>query len=80
MLFSEDFANGFAGNNDFGSWTTSGADGAIWKYDTFGPTVAYSDLDEIMESATVANGFALFNSDSANTDFSVDPPVIVATP
>ena len=80
VLFSEDFANGFAGNNDFGSWTTSGADGAIWKYDTFGPTGAYSDLDEIIESATVANGFALFNSDSANTDFSVDPPVIVATP
>jgi len=80
VLFSEDFANGFAGNNDFGSWTTSGANGDIWKYDTYGPTGAYSDLTEVILSATAANGFALFNGDSANADFSVTPPVIVAAP
>jgi len=80
VLFTEDFANGFAGNNGFGSWTTSGANADIWKYDTFGPTGAYSDLDEVILSATAANGFALFNGDSANADFSVTPPVIVATP
>lgn len=76
-LFTEDFANGFLGNNSFGSWTTGGANGEIWSYTTYGPTGAYTDLDEIILSATAANGFAYFGADSANADWTSGTPVIL---
>jgi hypothetical protein len=78
IVFSEDFANGFAGNNSFGPWTTAGANGNIWAYTHTGPVGAYSDPTEIIASATVDNGFAIFESDSANTNWA--DTTIVASP
>lgn len=66
VIFSEDFANGFAGNNGFGAWTTSGPNGNIWKRSLTGPVGAYSVPTQIIASTSVANGFAAFYSDSAN--------------
>lgn len=66
VVFSEDFANGFAGNNGFGAWTTSGPNGNIWKRALTGPVGSYSVVSQRIASATVANGFAAFYSDSAN--------------
>ncbi len=66
VIFSEDFANGFAGNNGFGAWTTSGPNGNIWKRSLTGPVGAYSLPTQIIASTSVANGFAAFYSDSAN--------------
>jgi hypothetical protein len=78
ILFSEDFANGLAGNNGVGAWTTSGPNGDVWRHSLTGPVGAYTTPDEIIESPTVANGYMLFNSDSVNTNWS--DTTIVATP
>ena len=67
VYFSEDFANGLAGNNGVGPWTTSGPDGAIWLYDTDGPNGFYSATTQVITSTTAANGFMMFDSDAANT-------------
>lgn len=66
VIFSEDFANGFAGNNGFGPWTTGAPNGNIWKRTTTGPVGSYSVPTQIIASTSVANGFAAFYSDSAN--------------
>lgn len=66
VIFNEDFANGLDGNNGFGAWTTSGPNGNIWKRSLTGPVGSYSVPTQIIASATVANGFAAFFSDSAN--------------
>jgi hypothetical protein len=79
-VFSEDFANGLAGNNGVGPWTLEGPNGNIWKRATNGPNGAYTQTSQRIASTTVANGYMLFASDSANTDWSVNPPVIVANP
>jgi hypothetical protein len=78
VVFSEDFANGFAGNNGIGPWTTAGANGNIWAYTHTGPVGAYSNVSQIIASPTVANGFAIFESDSANTNWA--DTTIVASP
>lgn len=70
VVFNEDFANGLSGNNGFGAWTQSGPNGNIWRHSTAGPYGAWTDRDEIITSATADNGFMLFNSDSANTNWS----------
>ena len=80
VVFSEDFANGLAGNNGLGAWTIDGADSQWWVYSTTGPNGAYSNNTEIIASTSVDNGFMIFQADSGNADWSVDPPVIVATP
>jgi len=80
VVFSEDFANGLTGNNGIGEWTTSGANASIWRFTLYGPTGAYSNTGQRIASPTVANGFMIFAGDSANADFSVDPPVIVPSP
>ena len=67
VYFAEDFANGLAGNNGVGPWTTSGPDGAMWMYDTDGPNGFYSQTTQIITSTTAANGFMMFDSDAANT-------------
>jgi hypothetical protein len=80
-VFSEDFANGLAGNNGFGSWSTAGTNGDVWRYTHTGPVGMYSDPeDEIISSPSVNNGFVIFNNDSANTDFTQDPPVMIDPP
>lgn len=66
ILFSEDWANGFAGNNGIGAWTVSGPNGNIWKRTVTGPVGAYTVVGQIIASTSAANGFAAFLSDSAN--------------
>lgn len=62
VLYSYDF------NGSIGTWTTAGADAAIWKFDTDGPNGEYSDpATEIIESTTAANGFMIFDADFSNT-------------
>ncbi len=80
VLFSEDFANGMAGNNGFGAWSLSGADSQWWVYSHTGPNGAYSDNAEIINSETADNGFMIFQADSGNTDWNQDPPVISDSP
>ncbi|MCU0319483.1 MAG: T9SS type A sorting domain-containing protein [Flavobacteriales bacterium] len=80
VVFSEDFANGFDGNNGFGSWEATGPNAAMWRFTTTGPIGAFSAASQIINSPTVGNGFMILNGDSANTNFNVDPPVIVAAP
>lgn len=79
LLFSEDFANGLAGNNGMGQWTVSGQNGDIWKRSTAIPTGAYNGNTLALESPTASNGFMVFNSDSINSDYAVDPPVALTT-
>lgn len=66
IIFNENFANGLAGNNGFGPWTTSGPNGNIWKRSTTGPVGSYSVPTQIMAQPAPANGFMAFWSDSAN--------------
>ena len=80
VVFSEDFANGLAGNNGVGAWTIDGPDSQWWVYTTIGPNGAFSVPAEKIESETDANGWMIFQADSGNTDWSVDPPAIVGSP
>jgi len=66
VVFSENFANGLAGNNGFGAWTTSGPNGNIWARRTTGPVGAYTVATQIIAQPAPANGFMAFLSDSAN--------------
>lgn len=79
-VFSEDFANGLAGNNGVGAWTLEGPNGNIWKRATAGPNGAYTVTTQRIASTTVANGYMLFASDSANTNWAATPPAIVTNP
>lgn len=68
IVWSENFANGLAGNNGSGAWTTSGPHGNIWKRTTGNPVGAFSGNAAAarIQSTTVSNGYMIFNSDSAN--------------
>jgi hypothetical protein len=74
IVWSEDFANGLAGNNGVGPWTTSGPNGDIWKRKITGPLGAYTPVTERIQSTTVANGYMLFNADSANSSWVGNTP------
>lgn len=74
VVWSEDFSNGFAGNNPSGSWTTSGVNGNIWTINTNSPRGGYTTAAEKITSTTVLNGFAKFASDSANSSWSNGTP------
>ncbi|MBL8000902.1 MAG: T9SS type A sorting domain-containing protein [Flavobacteriales bacterium] len=78
-IFDEDFANGLAGNNGVGAWTTAGANGSIWRRDVDGPLGAYSQTSQRINSTTVANGFMIFDGDSANSNLGTNPPTPLAT-
>lgn len=80
VLFTEDFANGLAGNNSVGAWTVDGPNGDIWRFNDHTPTGAYTTGNQYIQSTTAANGAAIFASDSANSDWSGGTPVIVASP
>lgn len=80
VVFSEDFANGLAGNNDFGPWSTTGTNGNVWKRTTTGNNGTYSAPNHSpLASTTASNGWMIFDSDSANTNWSdtsmISPPV-----
>ncbi len=74
VVWSEDFANGLAGNNGIGVWTTEGANGDIWKRKVTGPLGAYTPITERIQSTSVANGYMLFNADSANSTWVGNTP------
>ena len=65
-MWSEDFSQGFAGNNPSGAWTVDGPNGDIWRINSNGPKGAYTPASERIQSTTYTNGFAKFASDSAN--------------
>ena len=83
ILFQEDFANGFAGNNTFGAWTSEDTGGGtIWQYvDANGngqfadgsasgvqpPAGEYSTNINSLASTTGANGWMIFDCDYYNT-------------
>lgn len=61
VLFSANFAN------SLGSWTTTGLDGALWQHDDDGPNGQFSiAANEIINSQSVNNGFAIFDADLSN--------------
>ncbi len=63
-FWSEDFNGGLTTAN--GTWITTG----IWKHSYSTTNGAYSGGTNPFTSTTSSNGFMLFDSDSANTDFS----------
>lgn len=69
IIFSEDFANGLAGNNELNAaWTANGDDDrALFEYDTDGPEGAFTSADQQVVSTTVANGVMMLNGDKVNT-------------
>ena len=79
VVWSEDFANGLDGNNGVGPWTLSGPNGAIWRRKTTGPLGAYTGVTQIIGSTTAANGFMMFNSDSANCTWVGNTPTALPT-
>lgn len=61
VLFSANFAN------SLGSWTTTGTNGALWQHDDDGPSGQFSvAANEIINSQSVNNGFAIFDADLSN--------------
>jgi hypothetical protein len=68
VLWYEDFANGLDGNNPSDtSWTISGADGALWLYDTDGSNGQYAGATPYtMESQSAGNGWMIFDADLSN--------------
>lgn len=82
VVFEENFANGLAGNNGVGSWSTSGANGNVWRRTTNAPNGAYAGPNPNsakIQSTTVANGFMIFNGDSANCSWSGNTPTALPT-
>ncbi len=60
ILWSEDFANGFAGSTN-GAWTTGGLNANFVQYDTDGPDNLLQFGWGPLPSATPGNGFAIFD-------------------
>ena len=69
IIWTEDFANGLAGNNSstVQTWTTGGVDGAEWKHSFYTTSGSYSTGTDPFMSTTNANGFMLWDEDSINT-------------
>jgi len=68
-LFTDDFSNGFAGNNGFGAWTVQDTGGnTIWKMaDGNSPAGEYSTSIAALNSTGASNGWAIFDCDLYNT-------------
>lgn len=72
-FWTEDFANGMGSTN--GTWTTDGAEGSVWKHDFFGTSGCWSGNTPTPATTSAANGFMLFDADSANcVNPSTNPP------
>lgn len=66
-IWYEDFGNGLSGNNNSAApaWTTGGQND-LWEVTTDGPQGQFSDANsELIQSTTVANGFAMFDADAS---------------
>ena len=86
ILFYEDFANGFAGNNGIGAWSAEDTgDGLIWQAvdsegagyfangtasGVFPPAGEFSTNIGTLNSTTAANGWMVFDCDYYNTPIS----------
>jgi hypothetical protein len=79
IVWSEDFANGLAGNNTSGAWSLDGPNGDIWRFNTNAPRGAYTPTNQRIQSTTFSNGFAKFASDSANCTWSGSTPTALPT-
>ncbi len=60
VLWSEDFASGFAASTN-GAWTTSGVNANFVEYDTDGPDNLIPNGWGPLPSPTAGNGFAIFD-------------------
>jgi hypothetical protein len=81
IIWSEDFQNGVnSGSNvitSVGTWTKDGVNGEIWKHSFYTSSGCYSEGTPVPSFTTVANGFLLFDADSANCiDPNTEPPTI----
>jgi hypothetical protein len=66
IVFTEDFDNGFAGNNGLGAWTPfdNSGDTSIWMLaNATSPNGAYSVNAAVMASTTASNGWIIFDAD-----------------
>lgn len=68
VIWHEDFANGLDGNNPSDtSWSTSGANGAVWAFDTDGSNGQYAgNVPYTLESESAGNGWMIFDADFSN--------------
>ncbi len=69
-FFTEDFANGFDGNNGIGPWDPqdSGGDDPIWMVATSSsPGGQYSNTGQALNSTTASNGWIIYDTDLWNT-------------
>lgn len=68
VIWSEDFANGLDGNNPSNtSWSTAGANGSIWAFDTDGSNGQYAGNEPYtLESESAGNGWMIFDADFSN--------------
>jgi hypothetical protein len=75
IIWSENFSNGFAGNNGStpSTWTTAGTDGAIWDYVNSISAGCYSTGAGTPGFTSVADGFMIFHGDSANCPLPASP-------
>lgn len=64
VVFTEDFANGFDGNNELGQpWIAAGPNADLWRHDFEGSQDGFSEATGTnipLESTTADNGFMLF--------------------
>jgi Secretion system C-terminal sorting domain len=82
ILFSEDFANGFAGNNTIGPWTHSDSgNDLIWMMATpASPAGNYSQVNEALNSSTKTNGWVIFDCDLfQGGPITADNPAVAVT-
>lgn len=75
VVWTEDFANGFASTN--GTWTTGATNGDVWKHSFTKSNGEWSTNTDPMLSTTAANGYMLFDADSIN--FPLSPNYINLT-
>ena len=64
VVFTEDFDNGFAGNNGIGAWIPydNSGDTSIWMLaNATSPNGAYSANAAVMASTTASNGWIIFD-------------------
>jgi len=78
VVFTEDFDNGFAGNNGIGAWIPydNSGDTSIWMLaNATSPNGAYSANAAVMASTTASNGWIIFDA-----DFFQGGPITAANP
>ena len=89
LIWSEDFGGigtspiatgGPSFTTPNGIWTTGGANGNVWKHGFLSSNGTWSTNIPVLASTSAANGFMMFDADSVNTDWSLSPIDMVASP